>query len=422
LSDFRKINKQHYRYLDYSIHLLMEKVLNFMYPREKLKDLVTFQTGKLNSNAADENGKFPFFTCSQKIFKTKNYKFDCEAVILGGNNANGVYPLKYFWGKFNAYQRTYIIRSINDNFLKNRYLFYALYHELSVLQKHSTGVTTKYLTLSILENTLINFPPYLAQEKIASILSAYDELIENNNRRIEILEEMAETIYKEWFVHFRYPGHEKVEMIDSELGKIPEGWEVIDIYNLIEEKNIRNDKDEKLPVLSVTNKRKFEYSSKYFSKRVYSKSLKKYKIVQKSEIAFNPARINIGSIAFLDDIDKAIISPMYTVFKAKKEKIEPLYLWKIINQENVFNYIKKLCFGTVRQIFKIEDFSLVHIALPSLIIQKKYIGKKLVYRKLIKKLKRKNETLESIKNLLLLKLISGTIDVSDLDIKIEEKK
>ena len=64
------------------------------------------------------------------------------------------------------------------------------------------------------------------QQKIASILSAYDDLIENNTRRIQILEEMAQRIYHEWFVHFRFPGHENVKMVESELGMIPEGWEV----------------------------------------------------------------------------------------------------------------------------------------------------------------------------------------------------
>src|SRR3990170_4808750 len=72
----------------------------------------------------------------------------------------------------------------------------------------------------------LDFPDLPTQHKIASILSAYDDLIENNTRRIKILEEMAQTIYKEWFVNFRFPGHKKVEMVESELGLIPEGWEV----------------------------------------------------------------------------------------------------------------------------------------------------------------------------------------------------
>lgn len=72
----------------------------------KLSELVSFKTGKLNSNAAVLNGKYPFFTCSQETYLTNTYSFDCECCLLGGNNANGVYPLKYYNGKFDAYQRT----------------------------------------------------------------------------------------------------------------------------------------------------------------------------------------------------------------------------------------------------------------------------------------------------------------------------
>ena len=73
-----------------------------------------------------------------------------------------------------------------------------------------------------------SFPPLPTQRKIAAILSAYDDLIENNTRRIQILEEMAQALYREWFVHFRFPGHENVRMVDSgtELGEVPDGWEV----------------------------------------------------------------------------------------------------------------------------------------------------------------------------------------------------
>ena len=65
------------------------------------------------------------------------------------------------------------------------------------------------------------------QRRIAAVLSAFDELIEINERRIELLEDLARSLYREWFVHFRFPGHEDVELVDSELGPIPEGWQVV---------------------------------------------------------------------------------------------------------------------------------------------------------------------------------------------------
>ncbi|HEY2975868.1 MAG TPA: restriction endonuclease subunit S [Pyrinomonadaceae bacterium] len=104
--------------------------------------------------------------------------------------------------------------------------YFALRPKLELLKSISTGAATKFLTLAILKDVGLEVPPQSVQHKIAAILSAYDDLIENNTRRIQILEEMARAIYREWFVNFRFPGHEDVKMVDSELGPIPEGWEV----------------------------------------------------------------------------------------------------------------------------------------------------------------------------------------------------
>jgi type I restriction enzyme S subunit len=94
------------------------------------------------------------------------------------------------------------------------------------MQNISKGTTQDNLSLDKLLMFDFLVPPPLSQRKIASILSAYDDLIENNIHRIKVLEEMARMIYREWFVNFRFPGHEKLQMVDSPLGMIPEGWEV----------------------------------------------------------------------------------------------------------------------------------------------------------------------------------------------------
>ena len=89
------------------------------------------------------------------------------------------------------------------------------------------GATLPNLNTAIIRSIQILYPSLQTQRKIASILSAYDDLIENNTRRIAILEEMAQSLYREWFVHCRFPGHEKKRLVESELGLIPEGWEVV---------------------------------------------------------------------------------------------------------------------------------------------------------------------------------------------------
>ena len=228
--------------------------------RVPMGEVATFKTGKLDSNAAVENGAYPFFTCSRDTFRTNTYSFDDEVVLLAGNNANGIYPLKYFKGKFDAYQRTYVIRPIDESRLDTRFLYFALRPQLDHLRSVSTGSATKFLTMGLLSDLELPLPNLPTQRKIAGILSAYDDLIENNLRRIKILEEMAQSLYREWFVHFRFPGHESARFIDSSLGRIPKGWEVRKILDFAEviygfsfKANRFNTAGEGVPVVRIRN-------------------------------------------------------------------------------------------------------------------------------------------------------------------------
>ena len=102
------------------------------------------------------------------------------------------------------------------------------------IKPHFFGSTRDNISPNHIRLTSIPFPPLPIQCKIAAILGAYDDLIENNTRRIGILEEMARAIYREWFIEFRFPGHEGLEMVESELGLIPQGWEVGKLGDAIE--------------------------------------------------------------------------------------------------------------------------------------------------------------------------------------------
>ena len=101
------------------------------------------------------------------------------------------------------------------------------------LKKCTIGSSQSAYTIILLKGMEIEMPSLAEQRRIASILSAYDDLIENNTRRIAILEEMARRIYEEWFVRFRFPGHEGVRMVESELGLVPEGWRVKEVKDVV---------------------------------------------------------------------------------------------------------------------------------------------------------------------------------------------
>lgn len=148
----------------------------------KLSEIAKFKTGKLNSNAAEMNGRYPFFTCAPEPLKIDTYAFDTKAIILAGNNAEGNFHIQYFEGKFNAYQRTYIIETIDNSIVDIRYLYYALKMCLQHFKLISQGTATKFLTAKILSAFELPIPTIEEQQKIAFLLSGLDEKVKTNER------------------------------------------------------------------------------------------------------------------------------------------------------------------------------------------------------------------------------------------------
>ncbi len=125
-----------------------------------------------------------------------------------------------------TFQKSISVIKANRELIDNQFLYYFITYKSALLIRLGNGAAQPNLLIGDLKRIEVPVPPLPVQRRIASILSAYDDLIENNQRRIRILEEMARSLYREWFVHFRYPGHESVPLVDSPLGPIPQGWEV----------------------------------------------------------------------------------------------------------------------------------------------------------------------------------------------------
>ena len=136
------------------------------WPQQDLKTFFNFRTGKLDSNAAVPGGQYPFFTCSQDDLQIDTFAFNCEALLLAGNNANADYSVKHYKGKFNAYQRTYVI-TLQDERNSYDYAQFMLAHRLGHLKRISKGTNTKYLTLELLNRIQVPVPPVKMQEKYA---------------------------------------------------------------------------------------------------------------------------------------------------------------------------------------------------------------------------------------------------------------
>ncbi len=158
----------------------------------KLGSLVDIRTGKLNANAANENGCYPFFTCSVEPLTINTYAYDCESVLIAGN---GDLNVKYYNGKFNAYQRTYIIESKDKDILSVRFLYYFLCEYIDTLRNNSIGGVIKYIKLSDL--TDINFPliPIKEQQRIVKILDNAEEIRTKKKLANEKLDEFIKSMF-----------------------------------------------------------------------------------------------------------------------------------------------------------------------------------------------------------------------------------
>lgn len=136
-------------------------------------------------------------------------------------------------------QRLGKVVELKEDLIDRRFLYHLLNHNhvREQIKASATGATVRHTAPERIYAVKVALPDLGAQRRIASILSAYDDLIENNTRRIAILEEMARRIYEEWFVRFRFPGHEAVRMVESELGLVPEGWRPCVLSDILE--NVR---------------------------------------------------------------------------------------------------------------------------------------------------------------------------------------
>jgi len=198
----------------------------------KFNDFITLQRG-FDLPKKDMIGvSYPVVGSTSIIGYHNEYKVLPPGVVTGRSGSLG--EIQYIREKYWPHNTSLWVKDFKGNFPK--YIYYFL--KTLDLKRFNSGVGVPTLNRNDLDTLEVAIHDHPTQFKIASILSAYDDLIENNIRRIKILEEMAQAIYKEWFVNFRFPGHEKVKMVDSELGNIPEGWEVAtfkDLVNFIKE-------------------------------------------------------------------------------------------------------------------------------------------------------------------------------------------
>ncbi len=284
------------------------------------------------------------------------------------------------------------------------------------------GAAQPKLGIYKVETVEITFPRLPTQRKIASILSAYDDLIDNNQRRIKILEEMAQNLYREWFVKFRFPGHENARFVDSPLGRIPEGWEVRKAPDTIDVRPITTVPKEGLkpyvPMASLSN-------NSMLIQGVGNRdgnSGSKFKNGDTLFARITPCLENgkIGFVQFLQSKESVGIgSTEFIVLRAKTLLPELVYLIAR-SAEFRYNAIKSMTGASGRQRVQEACFGKFLIAQPIEPILSKFAGIVRPWFRQVHVMAEASDTLRRTRDLLLPRLISGELDVSNLDIAIPE--
>jgi len=308
---------------------------------------------------------------------------------------------------------------------------------------YTTGAAIPRVVLKDFKLAYIKFGSLSTQRKIASILSAYDDLIENNLRRIKILEEMAQNLYREWFVKFRFPGHEQARFVESPLGRIPEGWEVKALGELILEhigggwgSDVENDKHTEpawvIRGTDIPEGRVCNFSKVPF--RYHSMSNLKSRRLKLGDIVFEVSGGSKGqplgrtlfiSSELLDAFhgDTVICASFCKRIESdsKRYASELLYL-SLLEAYDSGEIEQYQVQSTGISNFKWSDY-LVKVCrcVPPVALQLSFCALIAPLFSKVAIIGRTNTNLRRTREMLLPKLISGEVDVSDLDITIPEE-
>ena len=257
----------------------------------------------------------------------------------------------------------------------------------------------------------ITIPSLDFQNRIVGVLQSLDDKIEVNKRINDNLEQQAQALFKSWFVDFE--PFKDGEFVESELGMIPKGWRVGTLGDICSQSSekVGNRKDVK--VMSPVTTGNLMLSEEYFTKQVFSESIAKYKVVRIGAFAFNPARVNIGSLGRNEfDID-GCVSPVYVVFECKNGYEHFFDLFRAT--ERFKTEVLSRAIGGVRQSLNYSDFAMIKTVLAPKEIVMKFNPLIEIIKGVQKHNNKENERLAELRDTLLPRLMSGELKVNEIE-------
>ena len=363
---------------------------------------------------ADRSGAFPYYGAQGIIDWIDDYIFDGRFLLIAedGENLNSrKQPVAYMAeGQFWVNNHAHVVKAI-EGVADNDFL--RAYVEFHPLNGHITGAAQPKLSQASLKRLPVTAPPFVVQARIAEAIRALDGLLDINRRRIEILEEMARLLYREWFVHFRFPGHEDVELVDSDLGPIPEGWGHIclaEACSLVMGQSPKseyyNDIGEGLP---------FHQGVSDFGKQfpTHTKwTTVDNRVAEAGDILFS-VRAPVGRINVA--LDRLVVGRGLSAIRALDENQNFL----LIQLKEEFAVEDSIGGGTIFNAVTKRDMESIVLLRPTSLVVEEFDAVVAPMADLVANLSQQNIALREARDMLLPRLVSGELDVSELDLGLE---
>jgi len=315
------------------------------------------------------------------------------------------------------------------------YIYYRLRYETPRIRSIAggTGSGKAIYNKTAFEEHQLEIHDYPLQQKITFVLSSYDDLIENNTRRIKILQEMAQLIYQEWFVNFRFPGHEKARFENSELGNIPEEWEILRLGEVLESiesgsrpKGGIDPEQREVPSIGAENVLglgRYDFGKEKYVSEEFYENMRKGKI-QSGDVLLYKDGAKIGRKSmFRDGFPHEVCCINEHVFILRtNSKCSQNYLYFYLDRPDITEKIINLNANAAQPGINQAGVKSLPILLPPENLIRLFNDKVEPIIGLLFNLAKKNQILRKKRDLLLPKLISGELDISDLDIVVREQE
>ena len=289
----------------------------------KIGDLTQIKTGKLDANASSEDGQYPFFTCSREPLKISTYSYDCECVLVAGN---GDLNVKYYNGKFDAYQRTYIIEDNGSGKLYMPYLYYFMEGYIEELRKQSIGGVIKYIKLGHLTDAMIELPSVDEQRSIVLVLEKAKGVLNKRNDEISTLDDLIKARFVEMFGDpVSASKEEKVELVelcekitDGEHGsvtRLTKGHPFLNAKHILKNGNI-------------------DWNTVTFIGDTDHQKIYKRCNPEKGDILLTTTG-TIGNVAILPECEEVSMDRGITLLKIDRTKVTSEFVAEMLRQESI---------------------------------------------------------------------------------------